>query len=108
MWSFLYNFVKLSRYTNTHVILSTQRREKEFIDTLNLSYMDTRMIFHCLDEVESERLIPSPDAVNLKQGELLYMKRGMNEPVFCSFENFTDNDIKELIKSNNLVNLGEE
>lgn len=108
MWSFLYNFVKLSRYTNTHMILSTQRREKEFIDTLNLSYMETRMIFHCLDEVESERLISSPDAVNLKQGELLYMKRGMNEPVFCSFENFTDKDVKELIKSNNLVNLGEE
>lgn len=108
MWSFLYNFVKLSRYTNTHVILSTQRREKEFIDTLNLSYMDTRMIFHCLDERESERLISSSDAVNLKQGELLYMNRGMNEPVFCSFENFTDKDVKELIKSNNLVNLGEE
>ena len=27
---------------------------------------------------------------------------------FCSFENFTDKDVKELIKSNNLVNLGEE
>lgn len=108
MGSFLRNFLKLSRYTNTHIILSTQRREKEFIDTLNLSYMDTRMIFHCLDEVESERLISSPDAVNLKQGELLYMKRGMDKPVFCSFENFTDKDVKELIKSNNLVNLGEE
>ena len=105
---FLLKFVKLSRYTNTHIILSTQRREKEFITTLDLSYMDTRMIFHCLDEVESERLISSPDAVNLKQGELLYMKRGMNEPVFCSFDNFTDKDVKELIKSNNLVNLGEE
>lgn len=96
---FLLKFVKLSRYTNTHIILSTQRREKEFITTLDLSYMDTRMIFHCLDEVESERLISSPDAVNLKQGEFLYMKRGMNEPVFCSFENFTDKDVKELIKS---------
>lgn len=105
---FLLKFVKLSRYTNTHIILSTQRREKEFITTLDLSYMDTRMIFHCLDEVESERLISSPDAVNLKQGEFLYMKRGMNEPVFCSFENFTDKDVKELIKSNNLVNLGED
>ena len=105
---FLLKFVKLSRYTNTHIILSTQRREKEFITTLDLSYMDTRMIFHCLDEVESERLISSPDAVNLKQGEFLYMKRGMNEPVFCSFENFTDKDVKELIKPNNQINLGED
>lgn len=82
--------------------------DKRSSNELNLSYMDARMIFHCLDEVESERLISSPDAVNLKQGEFLYMKRGMNEPVFCSFENFTDKDVKELIKSNNLVNLGEE
>ena len=108
MFLFLLKFVKLSRYTNTHIILSTQRREKEFITTLDLSYMDTRMIFHCLDEVESERLISSPDAVNLKQGEFLYMKRGMNEPVFCSFENFTDKDVKELIKSNNQINLAED
>ena len=108
MFLFLLKFVKLSRYTNTHIILSTQRREKEFITTLDLSYMDTRMIFHCLDEVESERLISSPDAVNLKQGEFLYMKRGMNEPVFCSFENFTDKDVKELIKPNNQINLGED
>ena len=96
---FLLKFVKLSRYTNTHIILSTQRREKEFITTLDLEYMETRMIFHCLDEVESERLISSPDAVNLKQGEFLYKNRYMNEPVFCSFENFTDKEVKELIKS---------
>ena len=32
----------------------------------------------------------------------------MNKPVFCSFENFTDKDVKELIKSNNLANFGEE
>ena len=75
---------------------------------LDLSYMDTRMIFHCLDEVESERLISSPDAVNLKQGEFLYKNRYMNELVFCSFENFTDKDVEELIKSNNLANFGEE
>lgn len=82
--------------------------DKRSSNELNLSYMDTRMIFHCLDAVESERLISSPDAVNLKQGELLYMNRYMNKPVFCSFENFTDKDVKELIKTNNLVNLGEE
>lgn len=101
MFLFLLKFVKLSRYTNTHIILSTQRREKEFITTLDLSYMDTRMIFHCLDEVESERLISSPDAVNLKQGEFLYMNMNKykTEPVFCSFENFTDKEVKELIKS---------
>ena len=63
--------------------------------------MDTRMIFHCLDEVESKRLISSPDAVNLKQGEFLYMNMNKykTEPVFCSFENFTDKEVKELIKS---------
>ena len=82
--------------------------DKRSSNELDLSYMDTRMIFHCLDEVESERLISSPDAVNLKQGEFLYKNRYMNEPVFCSFENFTDKDVKELIKSNDLANFGEE
>ena len=108
MFLFLLKFVKLSRYTNTHIILSTQRREKEFITTLDLSYMDTRMIFHCLDEVESKRLISSPDAVNLKQGEFLYMNMNKykTEPVFCSFENFTDKEVKELIKS--ITNCGSQ
>ena len=94
---FLLEFVKLSRYANTHIILSTQRCEKEFITTLDLNYMDTRMIFHCLDETESERLISSLDAVNLRQGEFLYKDGTMTEPILCKIDDFSLEDIKETI-----------
>lgn len=79
---FLSEFVKLSRYANTHLVLSTQRRKEEFITPLALGYMDTRIIFHCLDEAESKRLLNFPGAENLKQGEFLYLDSTMREPVF--------------------------
>ena len=78
---FLSEFVKLSRNANTHLILSTQRREEEFITSLALGYMDTRIIFHCLDESESRRLLSFPGAENLKQGEFLFLNSTMKEPV---------------------------
>lgn len=84
---FLNEFIKLSRYANTHIILSTQRREKEFITEQDLIYIPTRFIFHCLNDEESKRLILASGAKDLKQGEFLYRNKTMIEPVFCKISN---------------------
>lgn len=98
---FLSEFNKLSRYANTHIILSTQRREEEFITEQDLVYMPSRFIFHCLDNKESERLILMDGAENLKQGEFLYRSETMLEPNFCKIENLPN---EEIIKTINKVN----
>lgn len=94
---FLSVFHKLSRYANTHIILSTQRREEEFITEQELVYMPSRFIFHCLDKKESERLIFVDGAENLKQGEFLYRSDAMLEPNFCKIENLPDEGIIKTI-----------
>lgn len=93
---FLSEFTKLSRYANTHLILSTQKRDEKTITPLALGYMDTRIIFHCLDETESKRLLSFPGAENLKQGEFLFLNSAMKEPVFCD----TKDSTKQLFISN--------
>ena len=98
---FLSEFNKLSRYANTHIILSTQRREEEFITEQDLVYMPSRFIFHCLDNKESERLILMGGAENLKQGEFLYRSETMLEPNFCKIENLPN---EEIIKTINKAN----
>ena len=98
---FLSEFNKFSRYANTHIILSTQRREEEFITEQDLAYIPSRFIFHCLDNKESERLILVDGAENLKQGEFLYRNETMLEPNFCKIENLPN---EEIIKTINKVN----
>ena len=98
---FLSEFNKFSRYANTHIILSTQRREEEFITEQDLVYMPSRFIFHCLDNKESERLILVGGAENLKQGEFLYRNETMFEPNFCKIEYLPN---EEIIKTINKVN----
>ncbi len=98
---FLSEFNKLSRYANTHIILSTQRREEEFITEQDLVYMPSRFIFHCLDNKESERLILVGGAENLKQGEFLYRNETMLEPNLCKIEKLPN---EEIIKTINKVN----
>lgn len=98
---FLSEFNKLSRYANTHIILSTQRREEEFITEEDLGYMPTRFIFHCLDDKESKRLILLDGAENLKQGEFLYRSDTMPEPVFCKIEDLSEENIEKTIKEIN-------
>ena len=98
---FLSEFNKFSRYANTHIILSTQRREEEFITEQDLVYMPSRFIFHCLDNKESERLILTDGAEKLKQGEFLYRSETMLEPNFCKIENLPN---EEIIKTINKVN----
>ena len=98
---FLSEFNKLSRYANTHIILSTQRLEEEFITEQDLVYMPSRFIFHCLDNKESERLILVSGAENLKQGEFLYRSETMLEPNFCKIENLPN---EEIIKTINKAN----
>lgn len=94
---FLSVFNKFSHYANTHIILSTQRREEEFITGQELGYMPSRFIFHCLDKKESERLIHVDGAENLKQGEFLYRSNAMLEPNFCKIENLPDEEIIKII-----------
>lgn len=96
---FLQEFNKLSRYANTHLILSTQRREEEFITEQDLAYMPTRFIFHCLDDNESKRLILAPEAKDLKQGEFLFRNETMAEPVFCKIDNLLEKDIEKAIEN---------
>lgn len=95
---FLQEFNKLSRYANTHLILSTQRREEEFITEQDLAYMPTRFIFHCLDDNESKRLILAPGAKDLKQGEFLFRNETTAEPVFCKIDNLPEKDIEKAIE----------
>lgn len=94
---FLSEFNKLSRYANTHIILSTQRREEEFITEQDLAYIPSRFIFHCLDNKESKRLILVDGAKNLKQGEFLYRSETMLEPNFCKIENLPNEEIIKII-----------
>jgi DNA segregation ATPase FtsK/SpoIIIE-like protein len=98
---FLSEFNKFSRYANTHIILSTQRREEEFITGQDLAYIPSRFIFHCLDNKESERLILADGAEKLKQGEFLYRNETMLEPNFCKIKNLSN---EEIIKTINKVN----
>ena len=98
---FLSEFNKFSRYANTHIILSTQRREEEFITGQDLAYIPSRFIFHCLDNKESERLMLVDGAENLKQGEFLYRNETMLEPNFCKIKNLSN---EEIIKTINKVN----
>ena len=98
---FLSEFNKLNRYANTHIILSTQRREEEFITEQDLVYIPSRFIFHCLDNKESERLILVGGAENLKQGEFLYRNETMFEPNFCKIEYLPN---EEIIKTINKAN----
>ena len=98
---FLSEFNKLNRYANTHIILSTQRREEEFITGQDLAYIPSRFIFHCLDNKESERLILVDGAENLKQGEFLYRNETMFKPNFCKIENLPN---EEIIKTINKAN----
>ena len=98
---FLSEFNKFSRYANTHIILSTQRREEKSITGQDLAYIPSRFIFHCLDNKESERLILADGAEKLKQGEFLYRNETMLEPNFCKIKILSN---EEIIKTINKVN----